>query len=153
MPHPDINPFYRIWFTWIDPLCLLCSVSTCFLNPAAALEMLTPPHILPFRPEHAALIYQCGILYGFMGIILGVLLRASPDIKVWRVVEAATLTVDVALVVAQLVELGQQGRLALGEWRGIDVFNLVFTVWVAGVRGAFLGGVGERSVVGGKKKV
>lgn len=70
------------------------------------------------------------------------LLRISDDLKVWRVVQFATLLVDVSLLVTMRVMLQQQGRLDMGEWRSGDWFNAGFTVWVAIIRGAFLAGFG-----------
>lgn len=142
MSSPHINAFYRIWFTWVDPLSLVLSVAACFLTPAAALEMLVPPSKMPYVPEQAAVIYQIGLLYSFLGIMFAVLLRASPDIKVWRIVEGATLFVDLALIVLSFVSLEQQNRLAFEEWRNPEVFNLFFTVLVALIRAAYLVGVG-----------
>lgn len=142
MPQPHVHPFYRIWFTWIDPIVLALSVSTAFLDPATALDMLVPASKLPYVPEQAAVIHQIGLLYAFMGILFAVLLRISSDRNVWRVLQAATLFVDVFLIVLSFVSLEQQERLKFEKWRGIDGFNLLFTVWVAVLRIAFLAEVG-----------
>jgi hypothetical protein len=118
MAQPHIHPFYRLWFTWIDPLTLLLTSATCFFNP---------------------LLHQISILYLFMGIIFPLLMRASRDPQVWRIVQAAILGVDVACIATMFVSLGTQGRL----WRGLDSVKSGFTVWVAGIRIAYLAGVGS----------
>jgi hypothetical protein len=74
-------------------------------------------------------------------------LRASQDAKVWRIVQAATLAVDVSFIGIMLGALKMQGRLGTwGEWRGIESFNLGFTVMIALGRIAFLMGIGEGNV-------
>ncbi|KAH7412037.1 hypothetical protein DE146DRAFT_751179 [Phaeosphaeria sp. MPI-PUGE-AT-0046c] len=144
MAQPHINAFYRIWFTWLDPVTLLLTMVSSVLNPAGFLEMLADPKVAPYvAVQHGPLIWQCAPLYGFMGLVFAFLLRASPDPKVWRIVQAATLMVDVGLVVIMVVALDMQGRLAVGEWRPIERVNIVFTVLVGIGRIAFLLGVGE----------
>jgi hypothetical protein len=151
MAQPHLHPFYRIWFTWVDPLTLVGTAFTCFSNPAGALELIVPADVSVFVPKQAALLHQTGILYAFMGTMYAVLLRASPDPKMWRIVQSATLGVDIALIATMFVSLETQGRLELGKWRGMDFVNLVFTVWVAAIRVAYLAGVGSRRKEGRKK--
>jgi hypothetical protein len=119
MVQPHIHPFYRLWFTWIDPLTLILTSTTCFLEPAAALELTVPAEVSAFVSAQAALLHQTGILYLFMGTMFAVLLRASPDPKVWKIVQAATLNVDVALIATMFVSLEKQGRPGLERWRGL----------------------------------
>lgn len=153
MPQPHINTFYRIWFTWFDPLVLLLTIISSIANPAGFLEMLAEPAIAPYIAlSHGPLIWQCAPLYGFMGLIFAFLLRASPDPKVWRIVQAATLVVDVSLVVILVAALRMQGRLAVGMWRPIEWVNVVFTTLVGVGRVAFLLGIGELKGAGAKKR-
>ena len=55
-----------------------------------------------------------------------VVLHASPDPKVWEIVQTATLAVDVALLATMIVSLRQQKRLEWSKWRGVEVKNLMF---------------------------
>ncbi|CAO2655519.1 Nn.00g043220.m01.CDS01 [Neocucurbitaria sp. VM-36] len=142
MTKPHVHTFYRVWFTWVDPITLFFTVLGCIFAPGDALELLVPSFLSPFQPLQAALIHQTAALYGFMAIMFGVLLRISPDPKVWRVVQAATLFVDISLLVTMYFALKLQGRLETDKWRGIEWFNSLFTIWVAVVRIAFLMGVG-----------
>jgi hypothetical protein len=150
MPQPHINAFYRIWFTWFDPIVILLTCVSCVFTPGAALEMLVPADVSPVVPEQIALLYQTAPLFGFMGIMFAVLLRASSDPKVWRIVQGATLMVDISLIAVMLVALDTQGRLATEQWRGIEWFNMAFTAAIAIGRVAYLMGVGGRE--GGKVK-
>jgi hypothetical protein len=143
MPQPYLHSFYRIWFTTIDPTILLFTSLTCIFSPATILSTFLPPAVEAYSPlSHGPLLHQSAALYGFMGVMFAVLLRASPDPKVWRIVQTATLGVDVALLGVMYGALKQQGRLGLGMWETGDWFNAGFTIWVAVIRGAFLMGVG-----------
>lgn len=87
---------------------------------------------------HGPLLHQAAALFGFLGIIHGVLLRVSPDPKVWKIVQAATLGVDISLLATLCNLLRLQGRTDASTWHGGDWFNIFFTVWVALIRIAFL---------------
>ena len=124
------------------PLVLSFTVLGCVFDPDSMLDTFVPVSIWPLEAHHKYLLHQLAILYAFMAITFGVLLRASPDPKVWSIVQAGTLFVDVALVAAMYDALKQQGRLDAAKLRSGDWFGLVFTVWVALIRLAFLLGVG-----------
>jgi hypothetical protein len=104
---------------------------------------VVPEPLPPVDALLSTLLHQCAALYGFMAVMFAVLLRATSDRKVWRIVQTATLAVDVSLLVGGLVNLEQQGRLELSKWRGIDWVTISFTVWVGIVRVCFLMGVGK----------
>lgn len=142
MAQPHVHTFYRIWFTWVEPLVLLATVLTCIFTPESFFETVVPASISPFQPNQAVLIHQTAALYAFMAVIYAVLLRASPDLRVWRIVQAATLAVDIALIGVLYVALKQQGRLDVEKLRAIDLFGFLFTVWVALIRIAYLRGIG-----------
>jgi hypothetical protein len=144
MAQPHVHPFYRIWFTIVDPTILFITVLICIFFPAKILETIIPPSIEPYNPlSHRPLLHQTAALYAFMGIMYAVLLRASPDPKVWRIVQAATLGVDLALLAIMYTLLVQQDRLDIMVWKSGDWFNFGFTVWVAVIRVAYLLEVGE----------
>jgi len=71
-----------------------------------------------------------------------VVLHASPDPKVWEIVQTATLAVDVALLATMIVSLRQQKRLDWSKWRGVEVKNLMFLGLMSGIRTMFLVGMG-----------
>lgn len=151
MPQPHVNAFYRIWFTWIDPIVLLTSVLACIFTPRDAVEMLVPASVSPYDPILDVFVHQAAVLYAFMGIMFAVLLRVSSDPKVWRIVQGATLLVDLSLIVMTFTTLKQQGRSNTDDWRTIDWFNLLFTVWVAVIRVGFLANVGGSNMAKTKK--
>ncbi|KAF2029611.1 hypothetical protein EK21DRAFT_89697 [Setomelanomma holmii] len=142
MSNTSIHPFYHFYFTTFDPTTLLLTVLSCIFTPKSLLDLIVPTPARPLPPLEAALVYQTAGLYGFMGIMFAVLLRSTNDIKVWRIVEGATLAVDVSLLGVLLVVLDMQGRLGLGEWRASEIVNAGFVVWCVILRASFLMGVG-----------
>jgi hypothetical protein len=143
VPQPHLHSFYRVWFTTVDPTVLFFTVLTCIFSPATILETVVPPTTEPFNPlTHGPLLHQAAALYGFCGVVQGVLLRASPDPKVWRIVRAATLGVDIALLATIYNLFRLQGRMDVSTWHGGDWFNVLFTAWVGVIRTAFLLGIG-----------
>ncbi|KAM0217983.1 hypothetical protein ACHAQD_007181 [Fusarium lateritium] len=129
-----IHSFYRIWFTWVDPLVLIPTVYSLIFTPEFMLDGLIPLSMSPYNPDQAFLFHQLAALYLFIGIMLGVVLRVSSDIKVWRVIIGAVLLVDIAILVSVNVSMKQQGRSELSQFRWQDWGNYLFTGWVAILR-------------------
>lgn len=148
MPQPHVHPFYRIWFTTIDPAVCLLTALTCIFSPATILETAIPPSIEAYSPlSHGPLLHQTGALFYFLAVIYGVLLRMSDDPQVWRIVQSATLGLDLGILATLWNALRMQGRSGVGEWAGGDWGNIGFTCLVAVIRVGFLAGVG-----GGKRE-
>ncbi|OAL53696.1 hypothetical protein IQ07DRAFT_316820 [Pyrenochaeta sp. DS3sAY3a] len=152
MATPHVNNFYRIWFTWVDPIVLLLTVISFIVAPQVAWDFAVPEYILAYNDLYEPLIHQSAALYSFMGLTLGVLLRVSDDPKVWRVVQASVLFVDISLMIIMPVTCARQGRGELSQWRGGEWFNMFFTLWVALIRAAYLLNIGgSESSAKGKK--
>ncbi|KAH7241525.1 hypothetical protein BKA59DRAFT_478753 [Fusarium tricinctum] len=147
MSQVKVHSFYRIWFTWVDPLVLIPTVYSLMFTPEFMLDGLIPSSMSPYNPDQAFLFHQLAASYLLIGIMLGVVLRMSSDIQVWRVIIGAVLLVDITILVSVTVSMKQQGRFELSQFRWQDWGNYLFTGWVALLRGLFLAGVG----VGGMK--
>ncbi|KAF5022891.1 hypothetical protein F66182_5051 [Fusarium sp. NRRL 66182] len=142
MAQLHINNLYRVWFTWVDPLILIPTVYALIFTPEIMLDSLIPLSISPYNADQGFFFHQLAALYAFVGMILAGVLRASSDIKVWRIVIGAVLLVDLSILVSVYVSIEQQGRMDLAKLRWQDWGNLVFTGWVAVLRSLFLAGVG-----------
>ena len=149
MAQSKIHSFYRTWFTVVDPLSLIPTVSGILFTPEFMMDALLPG-ATP-NPDHAFLLHQLAAMYAFMAIVLAGVLRATSDIKVWRVVIAGVLLVDISILVSMYVSLEHQGRLGLENWRWQDWGNLLFTGGVALIRSFFLLGVGVQTGLNDKK--
>ncbi|SPJ73209.1 uncharacterized protein FTOL_02939 [Fusarium torulosum] len=137
MSHVKIHSFYRIWFTCVDPLVLIPTAYSLIFTPEFMLDGLIPVSMSAYNPDQAFLFHQLAALYLFIGIMLGVVLRVSSDIKVWRVIIGAVLMVDITILVSVNVSMKQQGRSELSQFRWQDWGNYLFTGWVALLRAAY----------------
>ncbi|KAM5360886.1 hypothetical protein ACJZ2D_013453 [Fusarium nematophilum] len=151
MSQQTIPSFYRFWFTWIDPLSLAPTVYGLLYTPEFMLEGLIPASMSVYDPQQSFLFHQLAALYGFVGITLAGVLRVSSDVKVWRVITAGVLLIDLTILASVYVSLEQQGRLGLEAWRWQDWGNLLWTGGVAVIRTLFLAGVGFKAAVKGKR--
>lgn len=138
----EIHSFYHIWFKWVDPISLIPTVYGLLFTPEFMLEGLIPASMSVPDPNQAFMFHQLAALYAFVAIILAFVLRASPDLKVWRIVMAAVLMIDVAMLASTYVSLEHQGRLEFEHWRWQDWGNVAYTGGVAIIRCAFLAGLG-----------
>lgn len=101
-------------------------------------------HIPSPTPDigHAMILKQRGGGMLNFGIISAVLLRYTPDMNVWRIVQLSCFVVDLAYYWAVWEVLAKQGRLNVGTWRAEDWGSIGITVFAGLVRLAFLARVG-----------
>ncbi|CAG8958656.1 hypothetical protein HYFRA_00011497 [Hymenoscyphus fraxineus] len=142
MALPVIHVFYHFWFKWLDPIVLAPTIFAIIFTPQAYLDAFIPPPLSAFNPDHGFVLHQLAAMFTFVAIALGGILRVSHEIKVWRVVIAGILLVDIAMLASAYISLQQQGRLSLGAMRLGDWGNILFTGLVTVIRIAFLAGVG-----------
>jgi hypothetical protein len=150
MADVQIHGFYRVWFTWVDPISLFGTVYGLLTAPDFFMDALIPASMSTVNPDHAFFFHQTAALYLFMALIMAGILRASPDIKIWKIVQGSILVVDLSLLASLYVCLEHQGRLDPADWRWIDYTNLVYTGYMALLRISFLSGVGVKHAVKGK---
>jgi hypothetical protein len=95
----SIHPFYRVWFTTIDPVLSLSGVLGNLFAPAAILRSYSPSFVSPPATETTVLLYTAaGFLAGHMLLSIG-LLRAKPnDVTVWRAFQANSSIVDFFMI-------------------------------------------------------
>ncbi|KAH6684910.1 hypothetical protein F5X68DRAFT_210391 [Plectosphaerella plurivora] len=152
MSEIQVHPFYRIWFTWVDPIVLAATFIGIFIDPNLFMINFVPASISRADPNHAFLFHHIAVFYGFIGLMVGVLQRVSSDIRVWKIIQGSVLYVDIALIWVVYAGLKQQGRLHPDLMRAEDWAGLLFTAWVAVIRIFFVAGVGVREVRGAKKR-
>jgi hypothetical protein len=139
----SIHPFYRIWFTTIDPVLSLSGAVCNLFAPAAILRSYSPSLVFPPATETTVLLYTAaGFLAGHMLLSIG-LLRAKPnDVTVWRAFQANSSIVDFFMIAGLAQAASVQGRLNLRTWRAEDWINVCVLFGVAIIRLAFLAGMG-----------
>ncbi|KAF2832210.1 hypothetical protein CC86DRAFT_451805 [Ophiobolus disseminans] len=155
MPPPTptasaIPLFFRLFFTYVDPLICLWGAYMDFFLPRLVLSSHIP---LP-TPDigHSMILKQRGGGMLNFGIISAVLLRYTYDVKIWNIVQVANLIVDLAYFWAVYEALSVQGRLDVGTWRKEDWGSVVITGTAGIVRMVFLAGVGFGKVRSGTRK-
>ncbi|KAF2255459.1 hypothetical protein BU26DRAFT_515174 [Trematosphaeria pertusa] len=154
MPGPQsiqVPLFYRLFFTWIDPIICVWGAYMDFFDPALVLSS----HIPNPTPDigHAMILRQRGGGMLNFGFISAVLLRYTTDMTIWRIVQIADLVVDCAYFWAVHGALSAQARLGWQTWRAEDWGSLAITGAAAVARLCFLLRVGvTREAKGGSKK-
>lgn len=97
------------------------------------LEAFVPAPLSAYNPEQGFLFHQLAVKFAFVAIMLGGALRVSNDIKVWRVIIAGVLLIDIAMLASIYVSRKQQDRLSLGAMRSADWGNVLFTGLVTAI--------------------
>lgn len=142
----DLPVFYRFYFLWSDPLVLVWAVYMDFFTPDTVVNAFVPTSIAPRNPQHDFLLQQLGGALLMLMILDVVLLRYSKDIKVWKILEGATLVYDFVMLYSVYDALGRQGRLDLGALRAAeDLGGMAITGLAVVVRSAFLLDIGVPS--------
>ncbi|CAO2648990.1 Nn.00g099390.m01.CDS01 [Neocucurbitaria sp. VM-36] len=136
----SIPLFYRIFFTWVDPIICVWGAYMDFFDPTLVLSS----HIPHPTPDigHAMILKQRGGGMLNFGFVSAVLLRYTYDLKVWSIVQIADFIVDVAYFWAVYAVLSEQGRLDVSTWRAEDWGSVAITGTAGLVRLGFLAGVG-----------
>ena len=141
-----IPPLYRTFFTTLDPLLATSGLLLTLLSPKLFLRSYFPHPTL--TPETRFSLDANAGFFASTLLLQVYLLRLRPnDIGVWKALEAAVLLQDIAFVLGFLRVKGGAG---MGGWDLYEWANLAVLGAVAGVRGAFLLGVG---VGGGRKRM
>jgi hypothetical protein len=149
-PSTRYPAFYRIFFTWLDPLVCIWGAYMDFFDPTLVLSSHIPN--LPADIGHTMILRQRGGGMLNFGFISAVLLRYTTDLNIWRIVQFACLIVDFTEFWGGFGALGTQGRLDVGTWRVEDWATMGITGTATLVRMAFLMGIGLGSAGNKVKK-
>ena len=141
LPLP-IPSFYRILFTTIDPILGLIGAVLALFSPTTTLTSFTPHFVQPIATETTVLLASSAGWHLGMAFLQLVLLRRTNELQVWRAVQGALIPVDLAMFVALVRVLRQEGRLDKMRWRSEDWVNVVMYISLLVIRLAFLSGIG-----------
>lgn len=139
-PARGIPVFYRLFFTWLDPIICLWGAYLDFFAPRTVLSS----HILNDTPDigHIMILKQRGGNMLNFGFISAFLLRYTSDLKIWHIIEIGLLITDFAYFPAVFGAMNAQHRVLPETWRGEDWGSLVVTGFATLVRLAFCARVG-----------
>ncbi|KAF2262503.1 hypothetical protein CC78DRAFT_315136 [Lojkania enalia] len=136
--------FYRLFFTYLDPLICIWGAYMDFFDPTLVLSSHFPEPTADMG--HAMILRQRGGGMLNFGFVSAVLLRYTADIHIWRIVQFADLLVDITYFWAVWGVLDAQGRLDPGTWRAEDWGSIGITGTAFTVRALFLAGAGVKKV-------
>ncbi|EME44669.1 hypothetical protein DOTSEDRAFT_172972 [Dothistroma septosporum NZE10] len=143
----NIPPFYRLWFTTVDPALWLFGAFTTLTKPASVLNALAPDHAGSFSPgvpPIAFLLQQSAgarMMCAFTDIFL---LRRTNEVPVWKTQQASILCYNLVSLGSMLWSWKQQGRLSLDVLGSGDLIHFASVVVLAAIRAAFCAGIGLR---------
>jgi hypothetical protein len=144
-----IPPFYRIFFTWVDPIIAASGVWLGFAAPDTMVNSLLPGGVHDHQIKFIFQQHGGGMLN--IALLSAGLLRASNDLKVWNWVQGSILAVDFVGLYSIWDALRSQSRLNFGALRSEDWGCIAITGFVTVLRILFLVGVGFNKVSTGKR--
>ena len=136
---------YRLFFLLIEPIAVLLGAYYAHFRPVSYLALTHAPSA-PASAEAIPLgtsiaLSQLANLYLFFALNEAVVLRATGDLRVWRAVLFCLLLGDLGHLYT-LRGLGMGIYYGVGGWNVMDWGNVPFVYLGAGMRVAFLAGVG-----------
>ena len=106
----QIPAFYRIWFTYLDPLIAIHATYMDFFTPATIFNSQIAGVTLD--PDYHAFFQQLGGHLAGIAFLSTVLLRATSELKIWKILQASILIVDICLMASIYTSLSHQSRLS-----------------------------------------
>ncbi|KAI9792566.1 MAG: hypothetical protein M1816_002086 [Peltula sp. TS41687] len=138
--------FYRIFFTWIDPLNAIWAAYGHFFQPDMVLNAYIPDSAR--NPPHDMLFQHLGGALLNIAFVDAVLLRYTDDVRVWKIVQAGVLILDWVMIYSLWDALARQGRLQPAVWRLEDWGCVVMNGFITAVRSLFIAEVAFRRNAG-----
>ncbi|CAH0048980.1 unnamed protein product [Clonostachys solani] len=136
---------YSIFFLFIEPISALVGAFYSHFRQARYLELLNsasaPQAGEPVPLSTSVAMSQLANMYLFFALNEAFVLRASPDIRIWRAVLLVLLIADVGHFYS-MKDLGPQIYYDVGSWNAADWGNVPWVYMGAVLRLCFLGGVG-----------
>lgn len=140
---------YRIFFLYIEPFASLVGAYYAFFEPHEYLHLThaasAPATSIPLSTTVA--LNQLSNLYLLFAINEALVLRATSDINVWRVLLLGLFVADLGHLYS-IHPLGLDVYWKVSQWNAIDLGNIAFVYVGATVRSCFLAGLGisKRSI-------
>lgn len=142
MPAASVPTFYRLAFTYFDPLVAFWASYMSFTDPDTIIAFFAPNTTRD--PNLDMFFQQTGGYTLALCFLQTVLLRATADVRIWKILQCATLIIDVAMLYSLCWGLNNQGRLGLGSWKGEDWGCVLVTLVPTVYRAAFVAELGFR---------
>lgn len=142
-PAPAIPSVYRFVFCWLEPVSILTGAIYAHFFQSTYLHLThaasSPGVSLPISTS--IVMSQLANLYLGLAFLEASVLRATPDIKVWKTFLVGLLVADLGHLLTVL-PLGTHIYWAFWRWNAIDLGNVPFVYFLAVTRICMLLGVG-----------
>lgn len=140
---PSVIPLiYRLFFLYIEPVATAVGAYYAALDQKAYMD-LTVSSILPttISSRESIVLYQLANLYFVFAFSEAMVLRATSDLRVWKVFLLGLLIADFGHL-ASVAQVGLDVYWKMWEWNSMYWGNLGFVYAGATMRTCFLLGVG-----------
>lgn len=138
----EVPLLYRVFFLLIEPLSALAGAYMAYFRQADYLQLThaaSAPSVVPFGTSIA--MSQLANMYMFFAINEALVLRSTPDVRVWKTVLFCLLVGDLGHLYT-VRQLGLPIYWSAWSWNAIDWGNIPFVYLGASMRIAFLANVG-----------
>jgi hypothetical protein len=141
----SISIFYRLFLLYIEPMSTIVGAYFAHFLPRTYLQLThaasAPDAALPLPPATTVVLSQLANLYLLFAINEALVLRATNDLKVWRVLLFGLLLADFGHLYS-VHQLGFRVYFQFWAWNAMDWGNVGFVYLGAATRIAFLSGLG-----------
>lgn len=145
--HGGIPVFYSLFFLWIEPIATAVGAYYAFLRQTEYMHMTahpawsSPAPTTTLSPHDSIVLYQLANLYFVFAFNEALVLRATRDLRVWKVFLLGLLIADFGHVYS-VHPIGLPVYYRFWEWNAMYWGNLGFVYVGASMRLAFLLGLG-----------
>jgi hypothetical protein len=138
-PHP-VPLVYRITFNWIEPFFATAGALQAYFAPRSLQEIETPS--ITYSPNLQPLFTQRTGLWLLLAFNDAVTLRATRDVRIWRLILAAGLFSDFFYTLSILEDRGATRFWNPLAWDVNDWITLVLTIPAMVIKASCVSGVG-----------
>lgn len=142
-PSAPIPPLYRLVFLWLEPVSILTGAIYAHFFQSTYLALThaasAPGSAVPISTS--IVLTQLANLYLGLAVLEASVLRATSDIKVWKVFIIGLLLADIGHLYSVL-PVGTRVYWQYWSWNAIDWGNVAFVYFLAATRICMLLGVG-----------
>ena len=137
-----IPQLYRLFFLYIEPIATAVGAYYAALDQTAYMHLTLPSVTSAVAPRESTVLYQLANLYFVFALNEALVLRATSDVRVWKVFLFGLLLADFGHLASVGGVIGWEVYYRFWEWNSMYWGNLGFVYVGAAMRSSFLLGVG-----------
>lgn len=137
-----IPQLYRLFFLYIEPIATAVGAYYAALDQTAYMHLTLPSVTAAVSPRESTVLYQLANLYFVFALNEALVLRATSDVRVWKVFLFGLLLADFGHLASVGGVMGWEVYYRFWGWNSMYWGNLGFVYVGAAMRSSFLLGVG-----------